>query len=117
MNGVYVPRPSGFGAAFFDIQRVEVNIGPQGTLRGRNATAGSVDIIPWKPGIGTTDGMLEASLGNYNEWRLEGVANIAVTDNSAFRVAGFAMEHASYLASVTPRSSDPGLQVGFFLWG
>ena len=40
LNGVYVPRPSGFGAAFFDIQRVEVNIGPQGTLRGRNATAG-----------------------------------------------------------------------------
>jgi len=47
LNGVYVPRPSGFGAAFFDIERVEVNIGPQGTLRGRNATAGSVDIIPW----------------------------------------------------------------------
>lgn len=46
LNGVYVPRPSGFGAAFFDIERVEVNIGPQGTLRGRNATAGSVDIIP-----------------------------------------------------------------------
>ena len=51
LNGVYVPRPSGFGAAFFDIQRVEVNIGPQGTLRGRNATAGSVNIIPWGPGL------------------------------------------------------------------
>jgi iron complex outermembrane recepter protein len=111
LNGVYVPRPSGFGAAFFDIQRVEVNIGPQGTLRGRNATAGSVDIIPWKPGIGTTDGMIEGSIGNYNEWRLEGVANIAVTDNSAFRIAGFAMEHDSYLENVTPRSTELGLSV------
>ena len=111
LNGVYVPRPSGFGAAFFDIQRVEVNIGPQGTLRGRNATAGSVDIIHWKPGIGVTDGMIEGSIGNYDEWRLEGVANIAVTENSAFRIAGFAMQHDSYLENVTPRSSELGLTV------
>lgn len=67
LNGVYVPRPSGFGAAFFDIQRVEVNVGPQGTLRGRNATAGSVDIIPWAPGIGSTDAGFEVGVGNYNE--------------------------------------------------
>ena len=111
LNGVYVPRPSGFGAAFFDIQRVEVNIGPQGTLRGRNATAGSVDIIPWAPGLGTTDGMLEASVGNFNEWRIEGVANIAVTDNSAFRIAGFMLEHDSYLESATPDSAELGLSV------
>lgn len=111
LNGVYVPRPSGFGAAFFDIGRVEVNIGPQGTLRGRNATAGSVDIIPWAPGIGTTDGMIEASVGNYNEYRIEGVANIAVTDNSALRVAGFMLERDSYLESVTPNSADLGLSI------
>jgi iron complex outermembrane receptor protein len=111
LNGVYVPRPSGFGAAFFDIQRVEVNIGPQGTLRGRNATAGSVDIIPWKPGIGITDGMAEVSFGNFAERRVEGVANIAVTDNSAFRIAGFTMEHDSYLRNATPSSTQLGLSV------
>ena len=42
LDGVYIPRPTGIGSAFFDIARVEVNMGPQGTLRGRNATAGSV---------------------------------------------------------------------------
>jgi len=87
LNGVYVPRPSGFGAAFFDIQRVEVNIGPQGTLRGRNATAGSVDIIPWAPGIGVTDAAIEASYGNFNDVRVEGVVNVPVTENSAFRLS------------------------------
>ena len=44
-NGVYIPRPSGIGSAFFDIARVEVNVGPQGTLRGRNAMAGSINAI------------------------------------------------------------------------
>lgn len=106
LNDVYVPRPSGFGAAFFDIERVEVNIGPQGTLRGRNATAGSVNIIPWKPGIGNNDGAIEASYGNFNDWRIEGVANLTVTENSAFRIAGFKSQHDSYLNNVSPCSSE-----------
>lgn len=110
-NGVYVPRPAGFGAAFFDIERVEVNIGPQGTLRGRNATAGSVDIIPWAPGIGYNDGAIELSVGNYNETRVEGVANLTLTDKAAIRIAGFAMEHDSYLESVTPDSAALGLSI------
>ena len=111
LNGVYVPRPAGFGAAFFDIQRVEVNIGPQGTLRGRNATAGSVDIIPWAPGIGSTDGGIEASYGNFNDYRIEGVANIAVSENSAFRIAAFKAGHDSYFNNITPDSSELGLNV------
>ena len=111
LNGVYVPRPAGFGAAFFDIQRVEVNIGPQGTLRGRNATAGSVDIIPWAPGIGSTDGGIEASYGNFNDYRIEGVANIAVSENSAFRIAAFKAGHDSYFNNITPYSSELGLNV------
>jgi len=111
LNGVYVPRPSGFGAAFFDIERVEVNIGPQGTLRGRNATAGSVDIIPWGPGIGHKDAAIEASYGNFNDVRVEAVANIPVTDNSAFRIAGFFNDRDSFLQNVTPDSSELGVDV------
>jgi len=112
LNGVYVPRPSGFGAAFFDIERVEVNIGPQGTLRGRNATAGSVNIIPWAPGLGQTDAAIEASYGNYDDYRIEGVINLPVTENSAFRIAAFKGAHDSYLNNVTPNSSElPGVDV------
>ncbi len=111
LNGVYVPRPSGFGAAFFDIQRVEVNVGPQGTLRGRNATAGSVDIIPWGPGLGVWDANVEASYGNFNEYRVEGVINAPITDNSALRVSAFKLEHDSRLENVTPDSSELGLSI------
>ena len=67
-----MPRPAGFGSAFFDIE-FEVNFGPQGTLRGRQSMAGSVDVIAWKPGIGATDGMLEVGVGKNNEKTAEGV--------------------------------------------
>ncbi len=109
LNDVYVPRPSGFGAAFFDIERVEVNIGPQGTLRGRNATAGSVNIIPWAPGLGVWDFAVEASYGNFDTYQIEGVANIPIGDISALRIAGFMMEHDSYLTNVTPNADKLGL--------
>ena len=111
LNGVYVPRPSGFGAAFFDIERVEINIGPQGTLRGRNATAGSINVISWKPGIGETDGMLEFSGGDYDENRFEGMVNLPVTENSALRVAGFSLQHDSYYENENPDSADLGLSI------
>ena len=102
LNGVYVPRPAGFGSAFFDIERVEVNFGPQGTLRGRNAMAGSVDAIAFKPGLGVTDGSIELGAGSKNEATTQGVLNLAVTDNSAARFAFFASERDSLYTNRTP---------------
>ena len=49
IDGIYIPRPRGVGSMLYDLERVEVNRGPQGTLRGRNATAGSLNIITAKP--------------------------------------------------------------------
>jgi iron complex outermembrane receptor protein len=111
MDGIYIPRPSGFGSAFFDIQRVEVNVGPQGTLRGRNATAGSVNVIPWKPGLGVYDFALEAGIGNYGERTVEGVFNLPVTQNSALRIAGYALQHDSYYTNVSPSSAELGVSI------
>jgi iron complex outermembrane receptor protein len=48
-NGVYLPRPRSIGPMFFDIERVEVNKGPQGTVRGRNATGGLINFISNRP--------------------------------------------------------------------
>ena len=84
-DGVYVPRPSGIGSAFFDIERVEVNIGPQGTLRGRNAMAGSVNAIAWKPGIGIWDAEIEAGYGNYDHAEFRGMINVPLGDNPEYR--------------------------------
>ena len=51
INGAYIPRPRGLGGMFYDIERVEINKGPQGTLRGRNALAGSLNIVTKRPDL------------------------------------------------------------------
>lgn len=116
MNGIYVPRPAGFGSAFFDIERVEVNFGPQGTIRGRQAMAGSVDVIPFKPGLGITEAMIEATTGSDNLQEVEGVINTPVTENSALRFAFFSNEQDSLYTNSSPMPStiDSGLDDGRF---
>jgi iron complex outermembrane recepter protein len=101
-EGVYLPRPAGLGSAFFDIERVEVNTGPQGTLRGRNATAGSVNIIAWKPGLGVWDGEVEAEYGNYDQKVIRGMLNVPIGDKAAFRFSGYGLSHNSYYNNVGP---------------
>jgi outer membrane receptor protein involved in Fe transport len=77
-----------FEQEFYDLQRVEVLRGPQGTLYGRNATAGVVNIISQKPRF-TAEAKLSGDVSNFNSTRLEGMVNIPlVEDVAALRIAG-----------------------------
>ncbi|HEX5776406.1 MAG TPA: TonB-dependent receptor plug domain-containing protein [Caulobacteraceae bacterium] len=77
-----------FEQEFYDLQRVEVLRGPQGTLYGRNATAGVVNIISQKPKF-DYEAKLSGDVSNYNSMRLEGMINIPlVEDIAALRIAG-----------------------------
>jgi len=102
LDGVNIPRPSGIGSAFHDIQRVEVNVGPQGTLRGRNATAGSINAITIRPGLGVFDGAVEAEYGNFDHRSLRGVLNVPLADTVAVRFSGLYQENDSYYDNVGP---------------
>ncbi len=93
VNGVYVPRPRGLGAQFFDLERVEVLKGPQGTLRGRNAVAGSLNIISKTPEFGEMGGYLQAEFGSFDTRIFEGALNVPIGDTLALRVAGFRNFH------------------------
>ncbi|HEX5777097.1 MAG TPA: TonB-dependent receptor, partial [Caulobacteraceae bacterium] len=77
-----------FEQEFYDLQRVEVLRGPQGTLYGRNATAGVVNIISQKPKF-VAEAKLSGDVSNFSSSRLEGMVNIPlVEDKVALRLAG-----------------------------
>ena len=76
-----------FESEFFDIQRIEVLRGPQGTLYGRNATGGVVNIIPVLPTY-QLGADIKFEIGNFGTQRLSGMLNVPITDTLAVRVAG-----------------------------
>jgi len=76
-----------FEQEYLDVSRVEVLRGPQGTLYGRNATAGVVNMIPNLPGA-DFEAFAKAEAGNYGSLRGQGVINVPVSDNFWVRAAG-----------------------------
>jgi iron complex outermembrane recepter protein len=94
-DGVYISRPGAILGTFFDIDRVEVLNGPQGTLYGRNAVAGAVNLITRDP---TTDyhGYGEVTVGNYNRLTTEGGIGGPITDTLTFRVAAQTNDHSGW---------------------
>lgn len=87
MDNFYLQRAFAVNAALFDIERIEALRGPQGTLYGRNATAGALNIQTVKP---RREFGANASLevGNYSLVRAEGAVNLPVSDTLALRFAG-----------------------------
>ncbi len=89
VDGVYLGRSSGAaGQAFYDLERVELLKGPQGTLYGRNATGGVLNYIPKKPILGENSGYIQGEFGDYSKVGFQGAANFALSDNAAIRISG-----------------------------
>ena len=88
LNDMPFIRNHFFEQEFYDLSQAEVLRGPQGTLYGRNATAGVVNLITAKP-TDQFEAMASAELGNYNQRRFEGMLNIPLVDDRLdLRVAG-----------------------------
>ena len=79
-NGVYLNGSRLFETEYFDTERVEVLRGPQGTLYGRNTTAGVINVIS-KKAEDEFGGFIDASYGDYNYVRTRGALNIPITEN------------------------------------
>jgi iron complex outermembrane receptor protein len=94
-DGIYIGRAQALDVGMFDLDRVEVLRGPQGTLFGRNTTAGVINFVPNHPrdklGAGAT-----LTVGNYNLVQVEGYLNVPVSDRIAFRVSGLFDQRDSY---------------------
>ena len=98
LDNVYIGRPIASTGPFFDLDRVEVLKGPQGTLYGRNATAGAINVLPTKPELGEYGGYIDASYGNYDAYDVEGAVNAPVGDKTAIRLSADFVGHNGYLS-------------------
>jgi len=96
IDGVYISRPSGIGPIFFDLARVEVLKGPQGTLYGRNASGGAINLVTNKPENDWSGGVT-VNGGNYGLRQITGVLNAPIGSEVSVRLAGETVDHDGYL--------------------
>lgn len=96
VDGIYLPRSQGAASLLHDVEMLEVLRGPQGTLFGRNATSGGINIQTRKADLNDSYGFLSAGFGSYQKRALKVTLNAAVTDTFALRFAGAADQHDAY---------------------
>lgn len=104
IDGVNIPRTQGLNGDLYDLARVEVLRGPQGTLYGRNATAGSLNILTASP-THDLSGHLDVSYGNYDDVASHGSLNLPVTDTLAIRIAFATHRNDGYFDDANIRSN------------
>ena len=86
LDGIYIARPHGQNLDFLDVDRIEVLRGPQGTLYGRNTTAGVVNVISRAP-TARFEGAAGVEMGNHGSRKAQAVLNVPVSDAIALRAA------------------------------
>ncbi len=96
---------------YFDIERVEVLRGPQGTLYGRNATGGVVNIITAKPVFEEFQANLAVTAGNYNTQKVQGMINLPMGEKVALRVAGALTKRDGYVTNTVTGNHIDGRDV------
>jgi iron complex outermembrane receptor protein len=107
VDGITVGRPREMGTAFFDIERVEVLRGPQGTLYGKSTTGGVINVITNRPQP-EFGGSAELEYGDFDTVRATGVLNLPVGDRVAVRAAVAYNDRDGYLPTDngTPAFND-----------
>lgn len=100
INGTPLFATRIFETEYFDLERVEVLRGPQGTLFGRSATSGVVNFITAKPRTDKFSASGDAEYGNYDSIRLKGMINVPLGDTAAVRLAGFYLKRDGYTENI-----------------
>lgn len=103
---VYKGNFAFLGVALYDLERVEVLRGPQGTLYGKNTTGGAVNLISHKPDLGKVEGYLNLGYGNYNRHEANGAINLPLGETVAARVAFTAARAEGWFRNQLPGQPD-----------
>jgi len=109
IDGAYQSRPGIALSEFVDVERVEVLRGPQGTLFGRNTSAGALNITNVRPNLNEFGGFANATYGNRDLMGVQGAVNVPIIEgNLALRVTGAYRERDGYVTVVDSSGAKIG---------
>ncbi|MBB3048651.1 outer membrane receptor protein involved in Fe transport [Litorivivens lipolytica] len=97
MDGVYLARNLGLAQEVADIERIEVLRGPQGTLYGRNATGGAINVITKAPSPEALEFTQKFSAGNFDYFRSKSSLNLPLSDRLAAKLAYMTMQKEGFV--------------------
>jgi len=100
VDDIYLSRQNGNNFSFFDVERVEVLRGPQGTLFGRNTTGGAVAVIMKRPAA-EFGGFVEAGYGSFDRWMVRGSVDLPLTEMVQVKLSGYYQDDKGYVKNTT----------------
>ena len=115
VNGVSSSGSTLLETEFYDVERIEILRGPQGTLYGRNATGGVVNAITAKPVLEEFNASAELTVGEFNNVKATGHINVPLGERFAARFAGFRLTRDGYSDAILPDGSTEDVD-GRDLW-
>jgi len=100
IDDIYVARQNGNNFTFFDVDRIEVLRGPQGTLFGRNTTGGAVRVLLKKPAE-ELGGYAEVGYGAYERYQVRGSIDVPISDRVLTKLSGYWIEDDGFVDNLT----------------
>jgi len=116
VDDIYIARAQAAIASIYDVSRIEVLKGPQGTLYGRNSISGALNIVTNDPVLQKYSGNISAEFGDYYAHTFEGAINVPIGDEVALRLSGETVNHDGYVTDIynglTTHWDDEDTQAG-----
>jgi iron complex outermembrane recepter protein len=100
VDDIYMSRQNANNLSLFDVERVEVLRGPQGTLFGRNTTGGAINVIMREPGDQVA-GFVEVGYGRFDTYLARASIDLPVTDGFSVKLSGYMQDDEGYARNVT----------------
>ena len=106
IDGIYQSRSSQATLGFVDLERVEVQRGPQGTLYGRNTFGGNMSISTAQPDLTSYFGGADLTIGENSQVRITGYVNAALSEKVGLRIAGAYEKSNGWVKNVNPAGGN-----------